>query len=235
MPPDQPRPAATGPDSDFTLTIEDTAQLYTNAGHPRTLRTIQRYCASGHLDCMKAATTLGDKYFVSSQSVARHIAQIEELVALQNRASGLDMSRHVASVVQPQSPSEISRHTTTAFQVSPPVAPASESPPQAIANEDVQRQTTTPKQEPSRPDATPEPVASRYVAQLEREVERLNDDRDFLRGQIKVKDEQIANLSTRFSETQRLVAGLQRMMAPLLGQADPYRVPEDADDNRATQ
>jgi hypothetical protein len=37
------------------------------------LRTLQRYCASGHLDCRKAATALGDKYFVTPQSVSRHI------------------------------------------------------------------------------------------------------------------------------------------------------------------
>jgi len=33
MPPDPSRPVATDHDSEFTLTIEDVAQLYVNAGH----------------------------------------------------------------------------------------------------------------------------------------------------------------------------------------------------------
>lgn len=83
--PDKPRPVATGGDTDFTLSLEDVSERYERAGHPRTLRTLQRYCVSGHLDAQKAATTLGDKYFVTPQSVARHIAQIEELAPLDTR------------------------------------------------------------------------------------------------------------------------------------------------------
>lgn len=62
-------------------------------------------------------------------------------------------------------------------------------------------------------------ITSKYVLQLERENE-------FLRGQVNTKDEQIADLSDRFSETQKLLAGVQRMLAPLLGQGDPYRTPD---------
>jgi hypothetical protein len=92
---------------------------------------------------------LGDKYFVEPASVARHIAQIEELTALDNRAQGLGLSRH--------------------------------------------------------------------VAQLEKEVERLNDDKSFLRQQIQTKDEQIGALLERDRETNILVRGLQQMLSPLLG------------------
>ena len=67
---------------DYTLSLEEVAQRYAEAGHPRTLRTLQRYCASGHLDAQKMATSLGDKYLVTPQSVARHIAQIEELASV---------------------------------------------------------------------------------------------------------------------------------------------------------
>ena len=57
---------------------------------------------------------------------------------------------------------------------------------------------------------------SRYVALLER-------DNDFLREQVEKKDEQISDLSNRFSETQTLLGAMQRMFAPLLGQADPFK------------
>ena len=83
---DTPRPDATSRDSQFSLTIEDAAALYARAGHPRTLRTVQRYCASGHLECVKAQTMLGDKYYVEASSVSRHIGQIEELLSLETRA-----------------------------------------------------------------------------------------------------------------------------------------------------
>lgn len=90
--PDKPRPVATGGDTDFTLSLEDVSERYERAGHPRTLRTLQRYCASGHLDAQKVATTLGDKYFVTPPSVARHIAQIEELAPLNTVAASRDLS-----------------------------------------------------------------------------------------------------------------------------------------------
>ena len=69
----------------------------------------------------------------------------------------------------------------------------------------------------SRPDATSPSDTSRYVAQLEREVVRADEDRSFLRGQIKTKDEQIAALLERDKETNFLVRGLQQMLTPLLG------------------
>jgi hypothetical protein len=73
------------------------AERYERAGHPRTLRSLQRYCASGHLDARKIATSIGDKYLVTPQSVARHIAQIAELSELDAVATGRDMSRPVAT------------------------------------------------------------------------------------------------------------------------------------------
>src|SRR4051794_8269736 len=59
---DQPRPVATSPDSDYSLSIEDALALYTRAGLPRTPRTIQRYCANGHLDCRRVEIPYGEKY-----------------------------------------------------------------------------------------------------------------------------------------------------------------------------
>ena len=97
---DTPRPAATSSDNnDFTLSIEEVSERYAKAGHPRTIRTLQRYCVSGHLDAQKVATTLGDKYLVTPQSVARHIAQIEELRALDTVATDRDQPRPVATPV----------------------------------------------------------------------------------------------------------------------------------------
>jgi hypothetical protein len=67
-----------------------------------------------------------------------------------------------------------------------------------------------------------EPATSRYVEQLERRIEEKDDVIGLLRGQLTAKDEQIGELSMRYRETHALLGAMQRMLAPLLGQADPY-------------
>jgi phosphoribosylformylglycinamidine (FGAM) synthase-like enzyme len=184
---DWSRQAATSHDNEFTLTLEEVAERYARAGHPRTLRTLQRYCAGAHLDAQKIATTTGDKYLVTPQSVDRHIAQIVELSALELVATGRDVSRHVA--------------TADDREDKPSVEPSA-----AATGDDTVRQV-----------ATATSTSSVDAARLEREVERLEDDRDFLREQIKVKDGQIASLLERDRETNILIRGLQEMLTPLLG------------------
>src|SRR5438552_2235617 len=91
---DTSRQAAASPD-EYTLTIEDAAVRYQHAGHPRTLRSIQRYCAKDHLDCLRKETPFGEKFLITPESVARHLAQIEELAATSRR----DVSRPDAADV----------------------------------------------------------------------------------------------------------------------------------------
>ena len=76
---DQSRHAATTPDSEFTLTIDDAALLYERAGLPRTPRSIQRYCEKGHLDARRIETAFGEKYLITPASVMKHIGYIEEV------------------------------------------------------------------------------------------------------------------------------------------------------------
>ena len=171
----QPRHAATSPDQ-YSLSIEEAAARYEHAGHPRTMRSIQRYCARGHLDCLRQETPFGDKYMITPESVARHIAQIEELAS----ATSHDLPRPAAT------PVAAPMH----------VDPAGES-------------------TPTSPDAS-RPVAANYV-------ERLEGENDFLRRQITVKDEQIKDLTERARETNHLIAGLQRMLTPLLGRGSDRR------------
>src|SRR5690242_19055158 len=76
---DQPRPVATSPESDYSLSIDDALALYDRAGLPRTPRTIQRYCAKAHLDCRRLETSYGEKYLITPASVTKHIAYIEEV------------------------------------------------------------------------------------------------------------------------------------------------------------
>ncbi len=96
---EQPRTDANSrersPDHQYTLTIEQTAELYAAAGHPRTIRAIQKYCALSKLDCHKVETETGEKYLVAPYSVQRHIAYINEV---RTDATRRDQSRTDANV-----------------------------------------------------------------------------------------------------------------------------------------
>ena len=225
---DLSRQDATDNDTDFTLSLEEVAERYARAGHARTLRSLQRYCASGHLDAQKIATTTGDKYLVTPQSVARHVAQIKEFAALEAVAPFRDLSRPVASAVAPETPPapqpivsqqdpavtpDLSRQGATESvppDMETPVPPPSQRQEAATAHD-------TPRQGATEPAATGE--TSRYVAQLERQLEVARDDRDFLREQINRKDRTIDALIERDRETNYLVRGLQEMLTPFLAAA----------------
>ena len=174
---DQPRPVATSPDTEYSLSIEDAAERYEHAGLPRTFRTIQRYCAKGHLDCRRVEIPYGEKYLISPASVAKHIAYIEET---RQTMAGRDEPRPVAA--------------TSHEGVRAP-----EDARQPATGRDAPRQT-----------AAETDFVSRYVARLEGENE-------FLRGQVTVKDGQIKEMTERARETNVLIAGLQKMLTPLLG------------------
>src|SRR6202050_1634007 len=96
---EQPRTDATSrersPDHQYTLTIDATTELYAKAGHPRTPRAIQKYCAVSKLDCHKVETETGEKYLVAPYSVERHIAYINEVRTV---ANSRDQSRTDANV-----------------------------------------------------------------------------------------------------------------------------------------
>src|SRR5438067_12466184 len=94
---DLSRQDATSPDSEYTLSIDEALERYDHAGHPRTPRSVQRYCAKGHLDCRRMETPFGEKYLITPASVAKHIAYIEEVSPI---ATGRDVPRHVATSVE---------------------------------------------------------------------------------------------------------------------------------------
>jgi hypothetical protein len=83
--------------SKYTLTAEEASQRFINAGVPRSPRTIDRYCKSGHLVCIKVDTERNEKYFITSESVAARIQQLQQVVPSGHVETEPDMSRHVAS------------------------------------------------------------------------------------------------------------------------------------------
>jgi hypothetical protein len=83
------------PEHQYSLSIEQAAELYAKAGLPRTIRAIQKYCAVSKLDCHKVETEIGERYLVAPYSVARHIDYIKEV---RTAATGRDLSRTDAAV-----------------------------------------------------------------------------------------------------------------------------------------
>src|SRR5712671_2982355 len=96
---DHPRTDASSrersPDHQYSLSIYQTAELYAQAGLPRTVRAIQKYCAVSKLDCHKVETETGEKYLVAPYTVTRHISYINEVRTV---ATSRDQSRTDASV-----------------------------------------------------------------------------------------------------------------------------------------
>ena len=178
---DMSRPVATSPDSDFTLTIEDALERYAKAGLPRTPRSVQRYCAKGHLECRLIETQFGEKYLIAPGSVDKHIAYIEEVRPV---ATGRDMPRHAATPIVPEESHAEPRQ-------------------QAPTGGDLSR-----------------PVATEYVQQLEKRLTEKDGEIVFLRGEVAVKNDQIKDLTERARETNHLIAGLQKMLTPLLGRPE---------------
>lgn len=96
---EQTRTDATGrersPDHQYTLSIEQVAEFYAKAGHARTPRAIQKYCALSKLDCHKVETETGEKYLIAPYSVDRHIAYINEVRTV---AASRDQTRTDATI-----------------------------------------------------------------------------------------------------------------------------------------
>src|SRR5258708_22137767 len=96
---EQPRTDANSrdrsPDPQYSLSVDQAAELDAQAGHPRTPRAIQKYCALSKLDCHKVETETGEKYLVAPYYVERHIAYINEVRTV---ATSRDQTRPDASV-----------------------------------------------------------------------------------------------------------------------------------------
>ncbi len=193
---EQPRPAANTDEHTFLLSVEEAADRYAAAGHPRTIRAIQKYCGRGDLECQKVETTYGERYLITPASVDRHIAMIIE----RSQASIRERTRTDAPVREQPRP-------TTPIRIEEPFP-------------------TAPAEHSAHGSEQPRPAANtddRYVKLLENENE-------FLRGQVTTKDAQIKELTERSRETNILIGGLQKMLSPLLGRGEHQRPPDTFND-----
>jgi hypothetical protein len=86
-------------DTSRHLSVEETAALFADAGVPKSIRTIQRYCKSGILESIRTDTEFGDKYLIDRPSADRRIDELTKFQEMMATAptSRLDTSRLDAS------------------------------------------------------------------------------------------------------------------------------------------
>lgn len=189
-----------------TLALEHVMLRFHAAGVGRSRRSLIRYCQTGLLDGAKGDTANGATWFVTEASVDRAIQQIKDMIALTEAAR--------PSAPQP----DAARHNGAAAAANFRRAEPRHGPPLADADDDVSLEGQSP----------PRSAAARFVAQLEKRIEEKDQVIGLLTTQLSAKDQQITDLSTRYRETHSLLGAMQRMLAPLLGQADPYKPQPEA-------
>jgi uncharacterized coiled-coil protein SlyX len=188
-----------------TLTIHEVGEQLSAAGVPRSERQIKRYCESGFLDATKIPGPTGEQWFVAPVALPKLIGDLQQW---QMQRAGRSQPRPATTdTVIPETPTTTDTDTSGTGRPQPAVAAT-----KIINDADVGRADT-----------------SRYLTQLETRIEEKDEVIDLLKGQLVAKDQQITDLSTRFgnlsdrfADTQKLLGAMQRMFAPLLGQADPY-------------
>jgi hypothetical protein len=153
-----------------------------------------RYAAGGHPRTIRAIQKYCHRGDLECQKV-------ETTYGERYLITPASIDRHIAMIME--------RTQANVREQPRPDAPIRMAPTQEIpANE----QVTTAREQP-RPDAAP----SEHVQQLEKRLAEKDGEIGFLRSEIVVKNEQIKDLTERARETNHLIAGLQRMLSPLLG------------------
>ena len=79
-PSDTSRQDATASDnSKYSVAAEDASLLFAEAGVPRSVRTVQRFCQKGHLDCVLVDTEMTEMYLIDRNSIERRIKELQQI------------------------------------------------------------------------------------------------------------------------------------------------------------
>jgi len=98
--------------SRYSLTVDAASDAFVQAGIPRSRRTVIRYCAQDHLDCIKVDTENSERYLINPDSIRRRIEEIRQAYPASrispDAALGRDVTRRV------ETGPDASRHGSTA-------------------------------------------------------------------------------------------------------------------------
>ena len=175
------------------MTLDVVAARFIAAGLPRSMRTLQRYCANGTLECVKEATDTGDTYFVVEQSIGTAIAALKQLHQAKDRPRYAATERAVtdqdAQDQASQNDGDTDGHSLT--------APADDT------------QGTRQRQPTSGIDV------SRHVAQLEARLEEKDEEIEFLREELIDRRGQIRDMKGIIDGQNQLLETIQSNVAPI--------------------
>ena len=175
------------------VTLDVVSTRFIAAGLPRSMRTLQRYCANGTLESFKEATETGDTYFVVEQSIDPAITALKQL--------------HEAKGIPRQAATE------RAVTVSVGQEPAS----QIVGDMDRLGPTASdndaPEPLPRQPASGPD--TSHYVAQLEARLEEKDEEIEFLREELIDRRGQIRDMKGIIDGQNQLLETIQTNVAPI--------------------
>jgi hypothetical protein len=205
MPEPTPADPHTAEHFDNPITIVEAETRFRAAGLPRHPKSIERYCRVGSLRCKKEYGANGFQYLIEPTSADELIEFLKQAHHIRNTAEHAPASSGVLRENEQANSEEHGSHTL-------PPAPASS---------DMFDKENHAEHAGARSDTF------QYVQQLEKRLDEKDGEIGFLRSEVAVKNDQIKDLTERARETNHLIAGLQKMLTPLLGRsADPR--PESA-------
>jgi hypothetical protein len=70
----------------YQLPLKEVQLRFTEAGIPRSDKSMRRYCQDGRLDCMKTEGPTGPQYFARASSVDRLIGELLQVQAIADMA-----------------------------------------------------------------------------------------------------------------------------------------------------
>ncbi len=175
------------------VTLDVVSSRFIVAGLPRSMRTLQRYCANGTLECVKEATETGDTYFVVEQSIDNAITALKQLHAAK------DKQRHAATE------RAVSSHDVQGQALQDDDDPDGHSPTESGdgALETQQRRA------PSNADM------SGYGAQLEARLDEKAEEIEFLREELIDRRGQIRDMKGIIDGQNQLLETIQTNVAPI--------------------
>jgi hypothetical protein len=210
MPEQAPADPHTAEHFDNPITITEAETRFRAAGLPRHPKSIERYCRVGSLRCKKEYGANGFQYLIEAASADELIEFLKQAHHIGNTAEHAPASSVALRKNQQADSEERGSHTL-------PPAPAS---------------SDMPHEENPTEQTGASSSALRYVQQLEKRLDEKDGEIGFLRSEVAVKNDQIKDLTERARETNHLIAGLQKMLTPLLGRgADTGSVPGQQPDD----
>jgi hypothetical protein len=202
MPEQTPADPHTAEHFDNPITIVEAETRFRAAGLPRHPKSIERYCRVGSLRCKKEYGANGFQYLIEPTSADELIEFLKQAHHIRNTAEHAPAS---SGGLRENDRANSEEHGSPTL----PPAPASS---------DMFNKENHAEQVGTRSDTF------QYVQQLEKRLDEKDGEIGFLRSEVAVKNDQIKDLTERARETNHLIAGLQKMLTPLLGRSAGARV-----------